>query len=192
MTVIRRQELLEQIKAVHNDVRTAASASPSAPGTAVVEAGGAGSEQFSTLRVRVDFIGEKMEEQTRVLEKVNARLEGSAAAAHTAEGSAAESAARLLGKLETVDSVLGSKTSTLEAHMAHLNEKVVELSKQTHATAEHVRTETAAIKQLMEAMSSSRSSVLFPLAVCGQALIVAALLFYASATANGKRRSHLP
>ena len=52
------------------------------------------------------------------------------------------------------------------------------------------------IKKMVEllghANSTSSSGILFPLAVCAQALVVAALLFYTTAGGGKKGRSHLP
>ena len=73
-------------------------------------------------------------------------------------------------------------------------EEVDALKKMSHAAAAHKDAESAAIKAAVEQLkhSGGGSSTLFPLAVCGQALVVAALLFYSMAGGGNRRHSHLP
>ena len=113
-----------------------------------------------------------------------------------AEVEASSTAKSLLHKLEAVDTVLESRMSTLSAHITKVKEEMDAVRRETHGTTLEVKSESAALKaaveQLKRSASSSQPSTLFPLAVCAQALVVAAVLFYATAGGGKKSRSHLP
>ena len=82
----------------------------------------------------------------------------------------------------------------MNAHLVKLKEEMEEVMKANQRVAEHVKAESRELKAAVEKLkevSGGGGSMLFPLAVCAQALVVAALLFYATA-GGGKRHSHLP
>jgi outer membrane murein-binding lipoprotein Lpp len=189
----KSQELLDEMKHLQETVLKTAQvgASPGAPHAPVEEAGGGGA--LTPLTSKVEHTSRLLDEQTKVLQSLSEKITALTADEKQAASDAASAKQTLLGHVETVEKVLSAHTSTLNAHVTKLEEGMTTLTRQGHQTSEHVSAETKVIKTLVEKTSSGGGgSMVFPLAVCAQALVVAALLFYASAGGGKSRRSHLP
>ena len=203
----KASELLDQVKTLQAEVLATKTAVASAPAAGTgssysglvseaLAAEGASEHSLTQVMAKVDVAGRHVEEHGKLLSSVSGKLDAASAAARHAEVEASSAAKTLLGKLEAVDTVLESRMSTLSAHITKVKEEMDAVRRETHGTTLEVKSESAALKaaveQLKRSASSSQPSTLFPLAVCAQALVVAAVLFYATAGGGKKSRSHLP
>ena len=140
--------------------------------------------ELTSLTSKVSATEKVLEAHGRTLSEVKALV---------SEGQGSrDTAVRSIEQLEkTVDTQLDKIGSILNK----LKQDVDGVRDVSRATVSELRSESAALKAALEEMHNAASSahgMTFPLAVCGQTLVVAALLFYAMTGGGGRRRSHLP
>ena len=140
--------------------------------------------ELTSLTSKVSATEKVLEAHGRTLSEVKALV---------SEGQGSrDTAVRSIEQLEkTVDTQLDKIGSIL----SKLKQDVDGVRDVSRATVSELRSESAALKAALEEMHNAASSahgMTFPLAVCGQTLVVAALLFYAMTGGGGRRRSHLP
>ena len=100
---------------------------------------------------------------------------------------------KVLDKMGKIDETLTEKLSSITVALTKLKQDVDGVRDVSRATVSELRSESAALKAALEEMHGvTKPSMLFPLAVCGQTLVVAALLFYAMTGAGRRKSSHLP
>lgn len=171
-----------------------ASATPHAPAGAHAAAG------VDALSAKLDAHAHSIAEHGRILSAVREKVEASGVEAHRVSVDALAAGKTLLGKVETIESVLESRMSTLHAQVKNIKDQVDHERMVSQATQSELKAEAQSVKQILEELKrlnaasagSGAGGYIFPLAVCAQALVVTAVLFYAVASGGKRSRSHLP
>ena len=210
----KQKEMHDLVKLMHAELTNIKSVLH-APGTAPVPSGlhapspvsadgqhAPSAVAFDALHGKFDSHGRSMEEHGRLLATVSEKVDASAADAAKATAEAVSAGKHLLGKVETIDSVLESRLTMLSAQFTKLKEEVDHTRMISQSIQSELRSDSQNLKAVLEqlkklngASAGSGAYGWFPLAVCAQALVVCAVLFYAIAGGGGGKRkssSHLP
>jgi hypothetical protein len=145
-----------------------------------------GGNQLSALAEQMENIRRSVDNQGTLLDELKS---GAVQQASDTE----QHQAKLVTKVGSIESALESQMSQMHVTMTKMKADMDSLRDTSRATVAEVRGESAAIKKAVEdVQGAAHPGSLFPLAVCGQTLVVAALLFYSLAGGSRGRRSHLP
>ena len=192
------REELQELQKLQRETTAASTAKDGAVVTAAAAGGGVNhAADFDRATAQVAELSKAVGAMKAVMDSLDGKLFQQDKALATLKQEYKENHDQLLAQskqLETLISAVSTTTGNIGTALSMVKDEVAGVKTMARASVSDVRSEAAMLSKAIADVKSSSggSSSTFALAVCAQALVLAAFLFYRSMAGGGKRHSHLP